>query len=158
MRHTLSLSLTLTTFWVLMSGHSSVLMLFLGAVSITCVLYIAHRMDVVDHESQPIHLSGKVFGYFLWLFKELVVANIAVVKSIWLGNASISPVLVTIKSNQVTDIGKVIYANSITMTPGTVTVDIVGDRLTVHALFQHNVEVLNTGDMDRRVCDLERKC
>ncbi|MBL4815574.1 MAG: cation transporter [Shewanella sp.] len=158
MRHTLSLFLTLTAFWGLMSGHSSILMLLLGAVSITCVLYIAHRMDVVDHESQPIHLSLKIFGYFLWLFKELVIANMAVVKSIWLGNASISPVLVTIKSSQVTDVGKVIYANSITMTPGTVTVDLVGDRLTVHALFQHNVEVLNTGEMDRRVCHLESKC
>jgi len=155
MRHTLTLFLTLSAFWMLNSGHTSVLMLSLGAISIVFVLYIAHRMDVVDHESQPIHLSYKISGYFLWLLKELLLANIAVVKSIWLGKAPISPAFTTIKMTQKTDIGKVIYANSITMTPGTVTVDLVGDCLTIHALFQENIDILKAGEMDRRVTRLE---
>jgi len=155
MRHTLTLFLTLAAFWMLNSGHTSVLMLSLGTISVVFVLYIAHRMDVVDHESQPIHLSYKLPGYFLWLLKELLLANIAVVKSIWLGKNFISPAFTTIKATQKTDIGKVIYANSITITPGTVTVDLVGDRLTVHALFQENLDILKAGEMDRRVSRLE---
>lgn len=155
MRHTLTLFLTLAVFWLLNSGHNSILMLSLGTVSIVFVLYVAHKMDVVDHESQPVHLSLKLPSYFLWLLKELVLANIAVVKSIWLGNGSISPTLTTIKASQKTDIGKVIYANSITITPGTVTVDLIGDRLMVHALFSENIDILKAGEMDRRVSQLE---
>ncbi|MDB0034754.1 Na+/H+ antiporter subunit E [bacterium] len=152
------LFLTLAAFWLLMSGHNSVLILFLGAVSIMFVLYLVHKMDVVDHASQPLPLSFKLLSYFLWLLKEILVANITVVKSIWLGNSSISPTLARVKISQKTDVGKVIYANSITMTPGTVTVDLDGDILMVHALFQENIDVLKAGEMDRRVSQLENEC
>ena len=155
MRHTIILSLTLAAFWLLNSGHNTPLMLSLGAASIVLVLYIAHRMDVVDHESQPVHLSLKLPGYYMWLFKALVLANISVVKHIWLGNKTISPALTTIRASQKTDVGKVIYASSITLTPGTVAVDVVGDRILVHALLRKNIDDLKSGDMDRRVSLLE---
>jgi len=113
-------------------------------------------MNVVDHESQPIHLTFKVPVYILWLFKELVLANISVVRHIWLGNKTISPILTTVIAKQKTDLGKVIYANSITLTPGTVSVDIVGDRIMVHALRRESIKTLEAGEMDRRVCLLEK--
>ena len=130
-RHTLYLFLGLAAFWLLNSGHYTTLILSLGGASIAFVIYISHRMDVVDHESLPLHLSWtKLPVYILWLLKEVVVSNISVVKHIWLGNNSISPTLSTIQVSQKTEIGKVIYANSITMTPGTVTVDLAGDQIT----------------------------
>jgi len=156
--HTLSLSLTLALFWWVNSNYSNPLLLSLGAASILLVLYIAHRMDVIDHESQPVHLSVKMPGYLLWLTKEIIVANISVVKHIWLGNSSISPTLVTIDASQHTDLGKVIYANSITLTPGTVTVDLVGNRMTIHALVKDNIDTLKAGEMDSRVTELENRC
>ena len=155
MRHTISLSLFLAAFWLLNSGHYSALMLSLGAISIVTVLYIVHRMDVVDHESQPIHLTLKFPAYYAWLIKEIVLANILVVKHIWLSNKSITPTIKTIKASQKTDIGKVIYANSITLTPGTVTVNMEGDQFMVHALLRESIEELEAGDMDRRVTELE---
>ena len=155
MRHTINLFLTLTAFWLLNSGHYSALMLSLGLGSIALVLFIAHRMDVVDHESQPLHLSLKLPSYFLWLFKEIILANISVVKHIWLGNSSISPSLTTVSASQKTDIGKVIYANSITLTPGTVAVDLVDDKILVHSLLKENIRVLEAGEMNRRVCQVE---
>lgn len=155
MRHTISLSLSLAAFWLLNSGHYNALMLSLGAISISVVLYIAHRMDVVDHESQPIHLTSKFPAYYAWLIKEIIVANILVVKHIWLGNKSITPAIKTIKANQKTDIGRVIYANSISLTPGTVTVNLEGDLFMVHALCQESIEQLEAGEMDRRVTELE---
>ena len=127
----------------------------LGLISIVLVLYIAHRMDVVDHESQPLLLQRRIPSYHLWLTKEIILANITVVKHIWLGNETISPVLAVIKAHQKTDMGKVIYANSITLTPGTVAVDLVGDEITVHALLRENIEDLQAGEMDRRICRLE---
>lgn len=153
--HTISMFLTLAVFWLLNSGHYTLLITSLGLISIVLVLYIAHRMDVVDHESQPLLIPLRIPSYHLWLMKEIILANISVVKHIWLGNKTISPVLTTIKANQKTDMGKVIYANSITLTPGTVAVDVVGDEITVHALLRQNIEELQAGEMDRRVCRLE---
>jgi multicomponent Na+:H+ antiporter subunit E len=160
MKHTISLTLALSIFWILNSGYysSSLLIIMLGILSIALVLFIAHRMDVIDHESHIVHLSFKIPGYFLWLIKEIVLSNIEVVKCIWLGNSSISPTLATIKTNQNTDLGKVIFANSITITPGTVTVDLVEDRLIVHALQRKTIEVLSDGEMDRRILELDIEC
>jgi len=155
MRHTIMLSLSLAIFWLANSGHYSALMLSLGALSIAVILYIAHRMDVVDHEAQPIHLTLKIPGYYAWLAKEIFISNLIVVKHIWLGNKSISPGFSTITASQKTEIGKVIYANSITLTPGTVTVNLEDDKFLVHALLQDSIKDLEAGEMDRRVTQLE---
>lgn len=155
MRYTISLSVTLALFWLMNSGHYTVLLLLLGLASVTLVVFIAHRMDVVDYESQPIYLTRRLPSYYAWLIKEIVMANIKVVKHIWLGNQSISPSMAIIKCNQNTDMGKVIFANSITLTPGTVTIDLEGDQVTVHALMQDDLESLIEGEMDCRVCQLE---
>ncbi len=153
--HIISLFLTLAAFWLINSGHYSLLILSLGLISIALVLYIIHRMDVIDHSSQSLLIPLTIPGFHLWLAKQIVLANISVVKHIWLVTKTISTVLTTIKANQKTDLGKVIYANSITLTPGTVAVDLAGDKITVHALLRENIEVLQAGEMDRRICRLE---
>ena len=156
MRHKISLSIILIVFWLLNSGHYNYLILALGAASIAIVVLIAHRMDVVDHESQTIHLSLEYPRFGLWLIKEIVIANLTVVKHIWLGNKTITPTVKVIKASQTTDVGKVIYANSITLTPGTVTLGLVNDEIMVHALIQENIVALESGDMDSRVSRLEQ--
>lgn len=83
-------------------------------------------------------------------------SNLLVVKHIWLGSHSISPTFAIITASQKTDVGKVIYANSITMTPGTVTVDVVGEEMIVHSLIRENIETLQSGEMDRRVSEMEK--
>lgn len=155
MKHTLSLFITLAAFWLLNSGHYSYLILSLGFGSIVLILVLTHKMDVIDHESQPLHLSPNIFGYLPWLFKEIVYDNVTVVKHIWLKEKSISPMLTTLKVSQQTDMGKVIYANSITLTPGTVAIDLVDDEIIVHALLKKHIESLESGEMDRRVTKLE---
>lgn len=156
MRHTIYLSLFLAAFWLLNSGHYSLLILSLGVASIALVVYISHRMDVVDHEAQPLHLTVKLPAFYFWLIKEIIAANISVVKHIWLGNKSISPTLATLKASQKTDLGKVIYANSITLTPGTVSVALEGDNIVVHALLQESIKDLQAGEMDQRISKLEK--
>ena len=156
MKHILSLFITLAAFWLLNSGHYSPLILSLGFASIVLILVIAHKMDVVDQESQPIHLSRKIFTYYFWLIKEIIKANITVVKHIWFVNEPISPTLKKLKISQQTDVGKVIYANSITLTPGTVAIDVVENEMIVHALLTKDIESLEIGEMDRRVTMLER--
>jgi multicomponent Na+:H+ antiporter subunit E len=156
MRYKLILFLTLLAFWLLNSGHYTPLLLSLGLASVAFVLFLTHKMDLVDHYPHTRPFSLRYSRYLLWLIKELVLANIAVVKSIWLGNQTISPTLSIIPISQKTDIGKVIYATSITFTPGTVTVDLSGNHLLVHALFQKNIAHLIAGEMDRRITELER--
>ena len=158
MRHTITLSLPLAVFWLANSDQYTPFLLLLGVISIAFVLYIAHRMDVVDQESQPVHLTLKLPAYYAWLTKEIFLANVLVVKHIWLGNKSISPVFATITASQETEIGKVIYANSITLTPGTVTVNLEGDQFRVHALLLESIKDLESGEMDRRVSQLEKQC
>ena len=155
MRHSISLSLLLAVFWLLNSGYYTPLLLFLGAVSVALVMFISHRMDMVDHESQPLHLTLRIPGYWLWLLKAIILANVDVVYRIWRGNSSISPTRFVLKASQRTDIVKVIYANSITLTPGTVAIDLEGDTITVHALTRQAVEELKSGVMERRVNLLE---
>lgn len=155
MPHIISLFLALAAFWLINSGHYTLLILSLGLISIVLVVFVAHRMDKADHEAEPLLIPLRIPGYHLWLIKEIILANISVVKHIWLGNETISPVLTTIKANQKSDMGKVIYANSITLTPGTVAVDLEGDQIKVHALLRENIEELKAGEMDRRVCRLE---
>lgn len=155
-QHTISLFLNLAAFWLLNSGNYSAIILFLGAASILFVVFLSNQMDVVDQESQPVYLTRNIFGYYLWLIKEIIQANIIVVKHIWLGKESISPSLKKIKIRQQTDMGKVIYANSITLIPGTIAIDLVGDEITVHALHYKNIESLEAGEMDRRISLLER--
>ncbi|PHR80692.1 MAG: cation transporter [Colwellia sp.] len=153
--HTISLFLTLSAFWLLNSAHNTLLILLLGLAAIALVLVITHKMDVVDQESQPLYLTPKIFSYYLWLIKKIIQANIIVVTHIWLGSKSISPTLRWIKISPKTDMGKVIYANSITLTPGTVAIDLVDDKILVHALLQKDIESLLAGEMDRRVSLLE---
>jgi len=153
--HALSLGLTLFLTWLLLSGVYEPFFFFLAVLSCAITVYIAYRMDVVDHESMPVHLSKRYPGYVLWLLKEIVVANIDVAKCILARNMPIQPQVIHPKATQHDDLGKVIYANSITLTPGTFTMDIDGDVFAVHALTDAAAEGVLGGEMDGRVTDLE---
>ena len=140
-----------------MSGIFEPLILILGVVSCVAVVAIAMRMDVIDHEAVPVHLSLKVLVYWPWLLWEIVKANIDVTKRV-LGLAEISPTMVRIKATQKTDLGIVIFANSITLTPGTISIDVDEDGyILVHALSREGTLGLEGGDMDRRVSEMEAK-
>jgi multicomponent Na+:H+ antiporter subunit E len=156
MRHTVSILLVMALIWMLNSGLYTPLLLSLGALSVLLVVWIAHLMDVVDHESQPVHLTMRLPFYYAWLIKQLLLSNIDVVKRIWLGNRSISPSMAVLPVSQRTDMGRVIYANSITLTPGTVAIDVEGDSVLVHSLTASGIADLRSGEMDRRVSRLEK--
>jgi len=116
------------------------------------VVWVAHRMDVVDREGHPIHLSWRVLPYWLWLTWEIAKTNVEVALIVLNPKMPISPRMVRVRASQKTELGQVIFANSITLTPGTVTVDLVDGGLEVHALTKAAADSLAEGDMDRRVC------
>lgn len=155
MRHTLALSAMLCGFWLINSGHYTPLILSFMVASVLFVVVLCRLMDVVDSESQPLSLTCTLPLYWLWLIKEVVIANLTVARAIWQGSRSISPRVITVEASQKTDLGKVIYANSITLTPGTVSIDLNDDQITVHALTRDLADELLEGTMNRRVCKLE---
>ncbi|MAP51624.1 MAG: Na+/H+ antiporter subunit E [Pseudomonadota bacterium] len=156
MLYVIGLTLSLTAFWLLMSGIYTPLILFLGAISVIFVLYLTRRMDALDEDVFEFKLKRKHFSYWSWLAKEIFKANIDVAKVILSPKMNLSPRLVRVPLSQSNELATVIYANSITLTPGTVSVDIEGDEIIVHALTQELMDGLTEGDMDQRVNYLEK--
>ena len=153
--HTLSMTASLFVFWLMMSLDFGALNLALGIASAFLVVVISTGMDMVDHESQPVHLTPRLPLFWGWLSRQIIRSNLDVTRRIWTPGPTISPRVVRIKSTQKTALGKVIYANCITLTPGTVTLSIEGDDILVHALTRQDAETLERGEMDRRVSELE---
>ncbi len=153
--HALSMSATMLLFWLLITGDFGILNITLGIASALLVVAISQRMDVVDHESQPLHLTPRLPLYWAWLSIQVIRSNLEVTRRIWTPGETICPGIIRIKSSQQTAIGKSIYANSITLTPGTITLRVLGDDILVHALSQDDVTFLEEGEMDRRVTRLE---
>lgn len=149
------LLIALALMWWLWSGHASVLLLSLGAASCALVLVIALRMDVVDRESTPLHLTQRGPLYWAWLFWQIMLSNIDTCKRILTPGRRVNCVVAELPAEQKTDLGKVIYANSITLTPGTLTMHLDDKQIQVHALDPSQVEALASGEMARRVTRME---
>ena len=158
MRGYVSLAVFLAAAWVLWSFHFTPLLLGLGAASIVLVLYLVHRMRVVDEEAALVDLVNvRTALYVPWLLAEVIRANLAVARLILHPRLPISPRMIRVPAEQKSALGKVLYANSITLTPGTVTVDVDEHEgtLLVHALTTSAAEGLESGEMGRRVAALE---
>lgn len=155
LKHAFNLSLFLFAIWLLLSGHFTPLLLGLGLLSTLFVVFIAYRADLVDCEIHPVLLKPSALFYWLWLSGEIIKSNIDVTRSILSWRIRIDPVVLKVKATQRTELGRVSYANSITLVPGTVTMDIRDDDITVHALTRAAAEDLMSGEMDRRVRNME---
>ena len=158
MKNTLSLGVLLIVVWLLWSGHfDNYFMLALGIASCGFCLWLTQRMKIVDEEGAPVQLGIRPFTTYLpWLVKEIVVSNIAVTKIICSPQMPLQRNMIEVSANQKSEIGRVILANSITLTPGTISVNMYGNKILVHALSFAGAEEDLSGDMDRRVCRLEK--
>ena len=139
--------------WLLLSGHYDPLLLTLGVLSCITCLYVTWKAKFIDDEGLPLHLLIRLPIYTVWLFKEIIKANIDTAKIIIINNPD--PQNFRVKSSQKTEAGKVTYANSITLTPGTVTTVLDGDILEVHALSSDMADDVKSGVMDKKVSWLE---
>ena len=157
MARSVGLGVVLFALWFLMSGHTEPFLLALGVASCVLVVFVTRRMDVIDGEGFPIQLGLGGILYWPWLAWEIVKANIDVAKVVMAPSLPISPTMFRVPATQKSEVGLVTYANSITLTPGTITVDIVDGMLEVHALTREAADGLETGEMDRRVTGMEGK-
>ena len=140
--------------WLLWSGYTAPLLLGLGAFSCLATFVIVWRMGYFDREIFALDLSPRVLTYWAWLLKEIVMSSLAVTKVVLSPRLPISAQYIELKASAPGSIGQVIFANSITLTPGTLTLDLYQGNLKVHALTQQTADDLMTGEMDRRVAAL----
>jgi multicomponent Na+:H+ antiporter subunit E len=150
MSYVLRLLLMLSLFWLLLSGHFDPLLLSLGALSVALVLFLAKRMGIIDAESHPKGIMLQLLRYHPWLIREIADSAIRVARII-VSSKKVSPMLSRVTPLRQSQVSRVIFANSITLTPGTVTLDTSEPELLVHALTQERAEGLQTGDMAQRI-------
>jgi multicomponent Na+:H+ antiporter subunit E len=153
----LSLAGFLFAFWIALSGHYTPMLIVAGAASTALCVLAAIRMRVVDREGHPIELFLGVATYYPWLAAEIAKSAWNVTKIILHPGLPISPTMTVVRASQKTRAGVATYANSITLTPGTITVAVTGNELTVHALVRDGALDLEAGGMDRRVSRFEAR-
>jgi multicomponent Na+:H+ antiporter subunit E len=149
---TISLGLVLAGTWLLLSGiYDNALILGLGVFSVVVVVFVSRRMKLIDQEGTPIHLGARLPIYGPWLLLEILKSSVGVARRAFAPNPGLDPTLIRLPTRLRSDLSRVIYANSITLTPGTVTVSVEPDALVVHALTREGAAGLEKGDMERRV-------
>jgi multicomponent Na+:H+ antiporter subunit E len=151
----LLLLLILSVSWVLWSGLYKPLVLGLGVFSCVLSTYLAHRMGFFRDQAHLLKLLPRLPAYWWWLLREIVVSSIEVARIILKPSLPISPTVVELQATAQTQVGQVILGNSITLSPGTVTLDLHRGKLLVHCLTRESSRALQEGEADRRAARLE---
>lgn len=152
-----SLAVLLYAFWLLLSGHYVGWLLIVGAVCTALIVYFARRMEIIDEEGLPLQVMANAVTYWPWLTVQIFKSALNVTRIILDPRLPISPTVVKVRPSQTSAVGMTTYANSITLTPGTISVVVnFGDReILVHALTEENARDIAAGGMDRRVSAFE---
>jgi multicomponent Na+:H+ antiporter subunit E len=153
---TATLAASLFVFWLLLSGIYTPFLILSGLVASIAVALLAQRMELADREGHPIHLGFAALAYWPWLLKEIAKSGWQVTRIILDPRLPISPTFVRFKPSQTSTVALATHANSITLTPGTITVEAEHDGFLVHALTREGAQAVVDSEMDRRVSRMER--
>ena len=152
----ITLALALAGIWLLLSGYfDKPLLLIFGAVSSVFAAWLAWRAGMLDGET-PADVFPGIIGYMLWITGEVGKANIMVMRQALAIEPKLSPRLFTVPNPPRTELGKVIFANSITLTPGTVTITLGEEEILVHGLTEELADPEGIAEMAARVVRIER--
>lgn len=151
-----SVFVILLAFWLLLSGYFTPFLIAAGVGSALAVVLFARRMEVVDREGHPVALWRVLVLYWPWLAIEIVKSGWEVSRLIVHPKLPISPTLVRFRPSQRSTVGLVTHANSITLTPGTITIEAASTEFLVHALTRSGAAGCVGSEMDRRVTLLEK--
>ena len=140
--------------WLLWSGLFTPLLLGLGAFSCLLTVYLVRRMGYFDNKVFALRFGPRLFGYWAWLAKEVVRSSIEVARIVLNPRLPISPQVFEIKATATHPVDQAMLANSITLTPGTLALDVDDGVILVHSLTRSGADEIITGEMDRRVAAL----
>lgn len=141
--------------WLAWSGLYKPLLLVLGFFSCMLCVYLADRMGFFNRLAL-VRVITRLPGYWVWVFREVIVSSWDVARTILHPNMPISPTVVEIDTGTDNEAVQVILANSITLSPGTVTLDLHQGKLKVHCLTHAGAEALLSGEAQRRAIALEQ--
>lgn len=146
----------LAALWLLLSGYfDKALLLGFGVISVALSTWLAIRAGVLDEEGVPGGLMPRVFGYWLWLAVEIGKANFIVARQALALEPNFSPKMFRVPIPPKSNAGIATFANSITLTPGTVSIDLEHDHILVHALTEELADEAGIAAMGARVARLE---
>lgn len=151
------LVLGLAALWLLLSGYwDKATLVGFGAFSIAVTLWFSERAETVDREGVPSSLFPRIVTYMFWLLFEIGKANLLVTREVLRPQVKLAPKLFRVRADQPSDLTRTIFANSVTLTPGTVTVDVREDCLLIHALDDSFADVAAIEDMGEKATRLEK--
>ncbi|MHA7856704.1 MAG: Na+/H+ antiporter subunit E [Henriciella sp.] len=159
MGYFLGLIVVLVALWTGLSGEYTLtkpLIATLGVISILLSGLLAYRLDILDREGSPYARLPQLLTYWAWLVVEIFKANLVVIRACLRSTLDINPALVKVKTGCESDLARTVFANSITLTPGTVSVEVEGNKILVHALYEDSAGPGAFDEMDRRsreACD-----
>lgn len=153
----MTLGVILLAFWLVLSGHYTPFLLTMGILSSACAVYVVRRMDLIDEEVVPLQLRPTLVGYWIWLTVEILKSSWAVSRLILSRRPRLAQQFIFVPTSQKTEMGRVIFANSITLTPGTVTAVTRQNGFIVHALNDAAADTDALSEMDRRVAAVEAR-
>jgi multicomponent Na+:H+ antiporter subunit E len=145
----------LFAFWLALSGHYTPFLVGAGALAALACAWAARRFRIADREALPLDLLPRAPAYMGWLIVQIVRSAWQVARVIVHPRLPISPTMTVVRSSQRTPVGIATFGNSITLTPGTITTDVRGHLLTVHALVRDGALEVEGGGMDARVTAYE---
>jgi len=154
--------ISLMTFWIIMSGFFDFIHLGLGVLSVTGVMYVNYKLkthrffeDDMDDLSELRFIRAAY--YIGWLVIQIIIAGFHVAKIIIRPKMPIHTTMLTFRVNLPSAHARMILGNSITLTPGTLTIDITGDRFIVHAIDEKSFHSISSDKMPREVLKLFEK-
>ncbi|MEA3282415.1 MAG: Na+/H+ antiporter subunit E [Euryarchaeota archaeon] len=153
-KHFIATYIIVFAFWLLLSAHSDPFHVGAGIVCSLIVAYASHDLLFAGAGNHTLTKIVRFITYLPWLIYQIVLANIDVAKRALSPNMPIDPQVVTFKTMLQSDVARTALANSITLTPGTVTIDIVDDVFYVHAIAQEPADDLLEGAMERRIAHI----
>jgi multicomponent Na+:H+ antiporter subunit E len=151
----LGTAVILFAFWMLLSGKFDVFHLSLGVICSVLVACLCHDLLFANVRVGDTRVvAARFIAYIPWLIQQIVVANIHVASLVLRRRMPIDPQILKFETKLETDISCVTLANSITLTPGTITIDIKDGVYYVHALSKKVADDLNAGEMEDRVAHI----
>ncbi|OUW19805.1 MAG: hypothetical protein CBD18_00140 [Opitutales bacterium TMED158] len=151
--------LILCGIWIVFSGKLDAAHLTMGVLSAGFVAAISSSF-LFEDRSQALGARVRqailLPGYLLWMLYQILLSNIHILRlALSAGKLpDVQPSIVRVKTTLKTDFGKWMLANSITLTPGTITIEIEGDELLIHSISQETTEGVLDDSMERRIAQI----
>ncbi len=150
------LALLLISFWLLWSGMFTPLLVSLGVLSSLLAVYVVRRMGYFDTQVYALRYNVRLIGFWVWLLREIVRSSIEVARVVLSMPLRLKTEVLEVPVGDLDPVDQALLGNSITLTPGTMTLEVLEDRLVVHALTRAGAQSLLDGEMKRRVIALRR--